>query len=305
MRGVLRLAIPIVLLVLSMWKFGVEATLLTILMLTGILSIAIILGHIVSKGLVITYKWDVGRRLNDLWRSANEVEDYSTAASLAVAMLYARTALLIAILLGLILLAGMLLPGTSFGQIPPRAYQYLPVLIEEHQAVWPESDLTIIARQIQQESNWKVTATRRESSGATSYGAMQVLETTWGEIKTKHPTLLDGDPVRMLQARWGFRAGLLYDRMMWESSGFAETILDRYCFMLASYNGGQGWVKRDRELASVAGKNKNVWFGNVELHSHRAESNFDINRRYVREIMDGAKNYSALVGTGRCGKCHP
>ncbi len=312
-----RLLIPLILAAISMAVYGVGAVVMTVLLFVGVLAAAVILGHAVSKNLFSKYKWDVGAKINHVFDAAEREEDHSTQARVAIAILYARTAVLISVILGLILLAGLLLPRNATGacstkpaisnpvvspsaigatqKIPARAAKYLPILQGEHNAIWPESNICIVARQIEHESAWKENATRRESSGAMSYGQMQVLDSTWGEIKGKYPTLLSGEPQVMLQAKWGIRAGLLYDLMMWNASRFAATEQDRYCFMLASYNGGQGWVERDRKLTEQSHKNKNVWFGGVESYSNRSTANYKINRKYVREIMSNAKNYAGVL----------
>lgn len=55
--------------------------------------------------------------------------------------------------------------------------------------------------------------------------------------------------------------------------------------ILAAYNGGIGWLGRDRRTCGkLAGCDKNQWFGNVENHSSRGRRAFNENRNYVRTV---------------------
>lgn len=183
----------------------------------------------------------------------------------------------------------------SEGAVPERAIKYIPVLKGEHQKLWPESDIKIIAGQIEAESLWKEKATRQEPSGVISYGLMQVLDITFNEMKSKHPTLLDAEATDMLQARWGIRAGILYDKKMYKLTNFAETEKDRYAFMLSWYNGGAGWGQKDRKLAEQNGVDKNIWFCSVERFSKRSPWAFKINREYPVKIFKFAEKYEGVI----------
>ena len=189
----------------------------------------------------------------------------------------------------------LLIAVSAFAAIPQRAYQYFPVLKEEHALIWPDSDIGIIGSQIAHESTWKETATRKEASGVISYGVLQVLDVTYDELKKKNPLLLKGSPSEMLRARMGIRAGILYDKQMYGLVGFAESETDRYAMMLASYNGGFGWLLRDRKLAEANGYNPNKWLDNTELFSKRSAQNFKINRRYVSGIIKQADEYRRTI----------
>ena len=74
----------------------------------------------------------------------------------------------------------------------------------------------------------------------------------------------------------------------------------------SAYNGGLGGVLQDRRLcAKVAGCDPDRWFGHVEHYSLKArtksagygKSFFDINRGYVRAVMDERRQrYTAFFG---------
>jgi hypothetical protein len=167
-----------------------------------------------------------------------------------------------------------------------RRKAYYPILQEEHQRLWPEAPIIIFDKQIKAESAWKEQAIRLERSGVTSYGLLQVLDVTFEEMKKKHPTLLNGEPVQMLQARWGIRAGILYNKQMYNLCSFAQTEMARWCMALSSYNGGFGNLQRDRKLTEKNAHNKNLWFSHVEKFSKRSQWAFKINRCYVKEILN-------------------
>jgi len=173
-----------------------------------------------------------------------------------------------------------------YASMSERRKAYYPILVEEHQKIWPEAPIIIFDRQIKTESAWKEEATRLEKSGVTSYGLLQVLDVTFEEMKKKHPTLLDAKPVDMLQARWGIRAGILYDKQMYKLCSFASDEFDKWAMALSSYNGGFTNLQKDRKLTEENGHNKNLWFSNVELFSNRSRWAFGINRKYVREVLD-------------------
>jgi len=179
-----------------------------------------------------------------------------------------------------------------YASMSERIKAYYPILAEEHSKIWPESDVTIIAGQIEAESAWKEKATRLEKSGVTSYGLMQVLDVTFNEMKKKNPTLLDIEPVQMLQARWGIRAGILYDKQMFKLCTFASNCpVNQWAFALASYNGGYGYILKDRKLTESMGYDKNLWFDNVEKFSNRSPQFFKINRGYPIKIFKYAEKY--------------
>lgn len=66
-----------------------------------------------------------------------------------------------------------------------------------------------------------------------------------------------------------------------------NTQCDRVAFGLSAYNGGAGWVNRDRTICnSVAGCDPGAWFSNTEQHSRRNRGAFRENRDYVSTIIN-------------------
>lgn len=282
-----RMRIQLIVILISAFMWGFKDYLLATTFIAGFVSIGVLLGHLASKETFRKYKWDVGEKLNEAWGS-----DSLNKTILAVGMLIARVLIYVAIIIAMAI-ALVILRGKSADAsiIPQRSLQYIPILVEEHSRIWPTSDICVIAEQITHESAWKTTATRKEKSGVISYGLLQVLDRTMAEMQTKHQILMGLEPVQMLQARWGLRAGILYDKDMWKLVYFAKNPIDRYAFMLASYNGGYGWVQRDRKLTVEKGYNRDLWFNNVELFSTRSQWAFGINRKYVSSILLNAPQW--------------
>ena len=306
-KEIYRLKTPIALLLIWIFTWGWRDSLMTISFLTGFLALAWILGHIASKELFGKYQWDVGRKMTAAWECAGAQS--ISRAILASGMLFARVMVYVAILIAMAIIVLMLkgaasLPeGEAFGAtIYDRAKPMIPILKEEHQRLWPESDITIIAEQIHHESGWKPTAKRIEKSGVVSYGLLQVLDVTLGEMQKRHEILAGTKPVQLLQARWGIRAGILYDKDMWKLCDFPGNCLlchgkdmNRWAFTLSAYNGGFGWIQRDRKMTAEKGYDGNIWFHNVELFSKRSRHFFTINRRYAREILANAYRWRRIV----------
>ena len=74
---------------------------------------------------------------------------------------------------------------------------------------------------------------------------------------------------------------------------------DRWAFVLAGYNGGNGWVNRDRRLASAKGADPLAWFDSVERHNAgRSAANFRENRHYPRAILLRWEPMYAAAGWG-------
>gem|GEM_PF-579753 len=159
------------------------------------------------------------------------------------------------------------------------------ILKEEQQKIWPESDIYILMGQIKTESNWRETAKRKEPSGVTSYGLFQVTNTTFNELKKKHPTLLDYEPVQMLQARYGVRAGILYDLQMWKSSPCQGPERRHYYMMLRAYNGGLGWLKREIKRAGTCEEKE------IEQNCMRSPFSCKVNVEYPYKVFKYANLY--------------
>jgi len=119
------------------------------------------------------------------------------------------------------------------------------------------------------ESNLKPTA--RSPTGAT--GIMQILPSTFREIKKQNPYVVD-----IKTPRWNIAAGIYYDRKMylhWGNRGLPTE--ERLAFAFGSYNAGFGGVRRAWKKASGSHENISKW-EQVAPHAPRET------RRYVKRI---------------------
>jgi membrane-bound lytic murein transglycosylase MltF len=102
---------------------------------------------------------------------------------------------------------------------------------------------------------------------------------TW--LQSVCPEIGAADP---WDPNWSVRAAVCYDQWLYARvSGASEC--DRWAFTLSSYNGGLGWLHRDKTRASASGADSARWFSNVELYSARSAAARAENRTYVREIL--------------------
>lgn len=181
-------------------------------------------------------------------------------------------------------------PVPSSGSPSSPDIPFWGFIVAEVKNSFPTIDPYIIAAQIKAESNFRAMAKRKEPNGVVSYGLMQITDRTFLEdIKVRHSTYFSGVTVDdLIIPSINIQAGVVYDKDMWDACHFAASDYDRVAFMLSAYNGGLGWVHRDRKKAESLGYNPSVWFNNVENCSDRAARNFDINRSYVEKILKWA-----------------
>lgn len=134
-----------------------------------------------------------------------------------------------------------------------------------------------IGAQIHQESLWNPKATSKYA-----HGLAQFTPPTAKWIAEKFPEKLGNfDPWDAAQA---VRAMVIYDAWIYgRVAGTSEC--DRWAFTLSGYNGGLGWVQRDKQRASASGADPMQWFGHVDAHSARAGWAIRENRNYVRRIL--------------------
>lgn len=163
--------------------------------------------------------------------------------------------------------------------IPVAARQYQRALIANARFVWGlNAPVAVMAAQVHQESGWRADAKSKFASGLT-----QFTRQTADWISEKYADELgDNEP---LNPSWALRAMARYDKFLYDRQRTAVTDCDRWAFTLSAYNGGEGWVNRDRALAQRNGAMPNRWWGHVEKHSPRAAWAFKENRDYPRRIL--------------------
>lgn len=133
-----------------------------------------------------------------------------------------------------------------------------------------------IAAQIHQESGW-----RPDAESAYAQGLAQFVPATARWLPTVCPTVGEPDP---WDPQWSIRAVACYDAWLYARvSGATEC--DRWAFTLSAYNGGLGWIARDKQLAARNGADPKRWFGHVERWSPRAQWAREENRGYPQRIL--------------------
>lgn len=162
-------------------------------------------------------------------------------------------------------------------RIPNSSAQYRIRLEREAGATFGlGAPVARLAGQIHQESGW-----RPDAASIYAQGLAQFTPATATWLPDVCPAI---GPPDAWDASWSIRALICYDHYL-ESRLDGATDCDRWSFVLSAYNGGLGWVKRDRDRASGKGLDPARWFDHVETQSSRAEWARLENRDYVRRIL--------------------
>lgn len=153
------------------------------------------------------------------------------------------------------------------------------------------------AAQLHQESGFNPLA--RSYVGATGLG--QFMPGTAEDMAARYPECRPADP---LSPTWAIRCSIIYDRELYTSptarvAGGELSACTRWAFALSSYNGGAGWLSRDRTLAAKAGRSPDRWHGNVDAYSARSAAAKRENRDYIERIM--VQLAPAYVAAGMIG----
>ena len=179
--------------------------------------------------------------------------------------------------LGLLGLLSACQPAFATDRIPTAAEQYRRTLVRSAHAEWGLSaPIATFAAQVHQESRWRADA------------------------RGLYPTALGTN--QPFNPGWALRALVTYDRWLYDRNQ-ASSECDRWAFVLSAYNGGQGWVNRDRRLASASGADPLAWFDSVErFNAGRSAANFRENRNYPRLILLRYERIYLQWGDGVCGE---
>ncbi|WP_318367458.1 transglycosylase SLT domain-containing protein [Enterobacter sp.] len=163
---------------------------------------------------------------------------------------------------------------------PPRAaLPWRNELIRTAREIWGlNAPIADFAGQFHQESGWNPNA--RSPVGA--QGMAQFMPATAEWVSQLYPQLRANTP---FNPGWAIRALVQYDQQLWKSMS-AQDNCQRMAFTLSAYNGGQGWVNRDKKLATAQGLNASVWFSHVEkVNAGRSAANWRENRHYPKAIL--------------------
>lgn len=139
-----------------------------------------------------------------------------------------------------------------------------------------------LAAQLHQESAWK----RQARSPAGAQGMAQFMPATAQWIAQRFPEQLGQfDPWDPRQA---ILAAAIYDRFLLDRvkpiGPTPLTDCSRWAFALRAYNGGEGWMLRERRRAAQHGTDPNSWTA-VQPHRVRAAWAHAENIRYPQRIL--------------------
>ncbi|CAK7024849.1 MAG: Membrane-bound lytic murein transglycosylase F [Desulfovibrio sp.] len=184
------------------------------------------------------------------------------------------------------------LTSASAADIPRAAEQHRATLIRAAHAVWGlDAPVAVFAGQIHAESRWNPNA----KSPVGAQGLAQFMPATAAWLPTVAPET--GEPMPY-NPGWAIRALVTYDLWLWNKVSAANDY-ERMAFTLSAYNGGLGWVNRDKRLAERKGLNPRRWFGHVEtVNAGRSAANFRENRNYPRLILQDYQWRYSGVGWG-------
>lgn len=185
----------------------------------------------------------------------------------------------------------------SFCAVPYAAERHRSVLIRVAKDVWGlDAPIALFAAQVHTESLW--------NEGAVSPVGAQGLAQFMPETAQWLPTIAPdtGEPLPFNPA-WSLRALVTYDLWLWDRvEGTCDC--DHMAFVLSAYNGGLGWVQKDKQMAQEQGLNPNIYWESVEyINAGRRDSAFQENRRYAKIILHSIQNIYETAGWGKGINC--
>ncbi len=200
------------------------------------------------------------------------------------------------VLLVVVFLAAMFWPTAAAAQIPREALQYRADLTRQARLAWGlNAPVADFAAQIHQESHWRPDAVSR----AGAVGMAQFMPATAAWWCSLHG--LSREACTPHNPTWALRALVGYDRWLWDRVRDTAGDCDRMAMTLSAYNGGLGWVQRDRALASSKGLDAGRYWGTVEtVNAGRAAWAIHENRDYPRRILRVLAPRYAAWGPSAC-----
>lgn len=176
--------------------------------------------------------------------------------------------------------------------IPRAAQQYRATLVRAAHATWGlDAPVAVFAAQVHTESWWR----NDTVSHVGAQGLAQFMPSTAKWLPSVAPET--GKPAPF-NPGWSLRALCTYDKWLWERNDGANDY-ERMAFTLSAYNGGQGWVNRDRRLARQRGLDAARWFGAVAtVNAGRSAAAWKENRNYPRLILQERQYAYIKAGWG-------
>lgn len=188
---------------------------------------------------------------------------------------YLPTAVMVAVIIVLALVS----PTACADSIPDACKNYRRDLVRlAHTEMGIDAPTATLFAQMHQES--RCNAKARSPVGAE--GLAQTMPGTAAWLSRLHKELAHPQPLNPI---WSMRSMVVYD--VWHLERLqARGPCDKWAFAMAAYNGGLGWIQKDKQLASSKGDDPLAWFNSVERHnSGRSAANFKESRGYPRNIL--------------------
>ncbi|MBH2976839.1 transglycosylase SLT domain-containing protein [Serratia marcescens] len=195
---------------------------------------------------------------------------------------------------GWLLWCGGFFSQAHAAQPPQAALQYRADVIRNARLEWGLSaPVADFAAQLHQESGWRPDAV----SPVGAQGMAQFMPATADWISQLIPGLNSREP---FNPGWAIRALVSYDRWIWQRISAADDC-ERMAMTLSGYNGGLGWVQRDKRLATQNGLDNTRWFEHVAtVNAGRSAANWRENRHYPQRILKELAPSYLSWGGGSC-----
>jgi soluble lytic murein transglycosylase-like protein len=166
------------------------------------------------------------------------------------------------------------IPSLAMADCRTEAHKYRAQITREAQFRFGiPAPVPVIIAQMRQESDCNPLAVSRTGAA----GLMQFMPATaqWTATAGAFGTVDPTNPA------WAIRAGVWYDRWIYDRIRNAETDCDRWHFTLSSYNGGLGYVYKRQKLSTRAGS----WDYTGNINPGILPSNQHENQTYSVKIL--------------------
>lgn len=178
--------------------------------------------------------------------------------------------------------------GLAYAQIQSGEPYRAQITREAQMRFGIPAPVPVISGQIQQESAWNPRAKSRVGAA----GLMQFMPSTaqWAAVQGGFGAVDAFNPA------WSIRAGVWYDRWLWDRVRQYATSCDRWHFTLSAYNGGLGWVyKRQAQSPDPV-----HWYPTGQINPGIHPSNQHENETYSERILYRHQPQFASWGKTAC-----
>ena len=184
-----------------------------------------------------------------------------------------------------------LLSSATLAQVPQAALEHRSAMTRSAYRIHgPGAPVATLAAQIHQESGWNPTI----KSWVGAEGLAQFMPGTANDIARQFPT--DCAPANPTSPAWAFACR---DRLMRQLVGASSRAVgggpvsacSTWAFAFRGYNGGPGWMLRDRRKALANGANPDDWQAVRPFNAGRNANAIKENREYPERIYRRERLY--------------